>query len=458
MPGDDLKNISNILGEPKKALISMSIPIIIGMMVQSLNNFIDAIWVSGIGTGALAATGVVFPFFFILVGIGNGLGIGASQSISKHIAIEDKNGANKAAAHILVIGAIVGIFLAIIFALFARPIFSMAGANEYINETLDYGLVTMIASPVYLLSFIFSALMRSEGSARMSMNLQIISVTVHMMLDPILIYGMNMRIEGAAIASVISIATSVVIAILCYYRNNMYIKPTFHPFKFELELDKDILRVGIPASLETIFISISTLIMNMIIVLVDPINGIAVYTIGWRILDLLMLPAMSFGSALVPIAAAGYGCKTYERIRDAYKYAIIYGEAIIILLILIVLVAAPYIVHLFTYNESTFDLAGPMTEFIRIGCIFLPFTLLGVVTSSLFQSVGRGITSMIATVFRNTIHLPICFVLSGYMSLTMLWWGITLSEIIGGIVVALGSTVTLKIIYESFNKKNKEDY
>lgn len=99
-----ISNTGNILGDPKRSLIVMVVPIAIGMLVQALNNLVDAIWVSSLGTGALAATGVVFPFFFILVGIGNGLGVGASQAIARRIGVGDRAGASSVAAQVMVIG------------------------------------------------------------------------------------------------------------------------------------------------------------------------------------------------------------------------------------------------------------------------------------------------------------------------------------------------------------------
>ena len=167
------KRTGNILGDPRKSLIAMVVPIAIGMIVQSLNNFVDAIWVSGLGTAALAATGVVFPFFFILIGIGNGLGVGASQAIARRIGVGDKEGASRVAAQVLVMGVIVGFVITAVFALFPEQIFSAAGAGDYVDETLAYGIPIMVCSPIYMLSFIFSALLRSEGDARKSMTIQI---------------------------------------------------------------------------------------------------------------------------------------------------------------------------------------------------------------------------------------------------------------------------------------------
>ena len=99
-----ISNTGNILGDPKRSLIVMVVPIAIGMLVQALNNLVDAIWVSSLGTGALAATGVVFPFFFILVGIGNGLGVGASQAIARRIGVGDRAGASRVAAQVVLAG------------------------------------------------------------------------------------------------------------------------------------------------------------------------------------------------------------------------------------------------------------------------------------------------------------------------------------------------------------------
>ena len=410
------KRTGNILGDPRKSLIAMVVPIAIGMIVQSLNNFVDAIWVSGLGTAALAATGVVFPFFFILIGIGNGLGVGASQAIARRIGVGDKEGASRVAAQVLVMGVIVGFVITAVFALFSEQIFSAAGAGDYIDETLAYGIPIMVCSPIYMLSFIFSALLRSEGDARKSMTIQIAGVVVHLVMDPVLIFGLSLGLEGAAIASALSALMAAGIAVRYYRRGDMYVTLSFRGFRFDRELDRDIMRVGLPASLEMILISISTLFMNLIIESVDPVNGVAIYTTGWRILDLLMVFAVSFGSALVPISAAAYGQRSYERIKAVYVYALKYGIALMVTIAIVAIVAAPVLVHMFTYTGSAEALAEEMTRFVRIGCLFLPFCMVGILTSSLFQSVGKGLWSMGATMLRNFLRIPLCYAMVPMMS------------------------------------------
>ena len=450
------KRTGNILGDPRKSLIAMVVPIAIGMIVQSLNNFVDAIWVSGLGTAALAATGVVFPFFFILIGIGNGLGVGASQAIARRIGVGDKEGASRVAAQVLVMGVIVGFVITAVFALFPEQIFSAAGAGDYIDETMAYGVPIMVCSPIYMLSFIFSALLRSEGDARKSMTIQIAGVVVHLVMDPVLIFGLGLGLEGAAIASALSALMAAGIAVRYYMRGDMYVTLSFRGFRFDRELDRDIMRVGLPASLEMILISISTLFMNLIIESVDPVNGVAIYTTGWRILDLLMVFAVSFGSALVPISAAAYGQRSYERIKAVYVYALKYGIALMVTIAVVAIIAAPVLVHMFTYTGSAEALAEEMTRFVRIGCLFLPFCMVGILTSSLFQSVGKGLWSMGATMLRNFLRIPLCYAMVPMMSLTMIWWGVTAGEIIGTTVVAASGVFALRYIRRNLERMGRD--
>lgn len=435
------RDTENILGEPRRALVAMFVPIAIGMLVQSLNNLVDAIWVAGVGTAALTATGVVFPFFFILIGIGNGLGVGASQAIARRIGSGDREGACRVASQTLVIGALVGIAIAVMFALFPEPIFRAAGAGMYIDEVLAYGVPIMVCSPIYLVSFIFSALLRSEGAAKMSMAIQVAGVAVHLVLDPVLIYGLGLGVEGAAVASALSMVMASLMAVWIYTHRDTYVRISFKGFRFDRALDWDILRVGIPASVEMILVSASSLLMNIMIEGVDPVNGVAIYTTGWRILDLVMIVAVSFGSALVPISAAAYGQGSYRRIRETYRYALMYGVAAMMVVTVIAEAAAPGLVYLFTYTGDATALSEEMTRFVRIGLLMMPFCTVGILTSSLFQSIGRGLWSLMASALRNFIRVPLCMLIGS--TLTMIWWSVTAGEMFGTCIVAIAGAYIL---------------
>ena len=263
----------------------------------------------------------------------------------------------------MVIGVIVGVVMTAVFALLAEPIFTVAGAGPYLEETLAYGIPIMLCSPIYMVSFIFSALLRSEGAAKKSMYIQVAGVAAHMVLDPILIFGLDMGIAGAAVASALAMVIASLMAVRYYLSGDMYVRFSFRGFRFDRDLDRDILRVGIPASLEMVLLSLSSMLMNLILESVDPVSGIAIYSSGWRILNILTMIAVSFGSALVPISAAAYGQRSYGRIREVYLFALKRGMIVMIAVAILTEVAAPALVMLFTYSDSSAALAAAAAGF-----------------------------------------------------------------------------------------------
>jgi len=127
---EETKGIKTLLGDPKKAIIKLSVPMIFAMTIQTLYNLIDALWVSGLGPDALASVGFVFPFFFMALAISTGLGIGGGSAISRRIGAKDKDGADSVAAHSILISLIIAIVFTIIFLVFAYDIFVLLGAGK----------------------------------------------------------------------------------------------------------------------------------------------------------------------------------------------------------------------------------------------------------------------------------------------------------------------------------------
>lgn len=439
---DDVKTM---LGDPRKALIAMAIPMIVATVVQSANNIVDAIWVSGLGTAALAATGVAFPFFFIVMGIGNGIGVGASQALARRLGAGDYDGTNRVASQTIMMALLAGLILAVIFTMFAEPAMVISGAGDYLAECLEYSLPLFVCIPLIMVSAMFSALLRAEGASKRSMVLQLFAAVLNIILDPIFIYVLGWGLAGAAWATCIAMSSSMVFGIYWYYiRKDTFVRIPLRGFRFNRSLDADILRVGIPASMEMIVMSITALIMNQIILTVDPVDGIAIYSTGWRALDMLMIPAMAFGFSIVPICAAAYGAGRMDKFRETFTYSLRIGTVFMLALTVFTLVAAPAIVLLFTYSEATSSLAPEMVDFLRIGAVFLPFITVSFASSGMFQSLGMGVRSLISTLIMNLLRVPICGILAGFGIFSYLWWGMTVSEIIGAAIIGGWAVITLR--------------
>lgn len=447
MGEERIDDVSVMLGNPKKAILAMAVPIMIAMVIQSLNSVIDAVWVSGLGTGALAAVGVAFPFFFILIGIGNGFGTGSAQALARRIGAGDRAGANNVAAQAVMMTLVTGLAAAVIFLFLTEPAMVISGAGDYLEECVDYAFPLLVCSPFILMSALFSGLLRSEGAAKRSMMVQVVASVINIVLDPIFIYVFGWGVAGAAWATVLATAVSLVLALYWYYvRRDTYIRIDLRGFRFDRALDRDILRVGIPASMEMVVMAVTSLVMNLIILGVDPANGIAVYSTGWRLIDILMIPVMAVGFVLVPISASAYGAGRHDKIDEAYRYSLKLGTLVMLGISLLTFALADHMVILFTYDGATSALAPEMAYFVRVCCLFMPFLGLGFVSASFFQSLGKGLRSLMATMLMNLLRIPVCVGLASFGVLSYIWFGVAASEIIGSVLIGAWGMLTLRAL------------
>lgn len=442
--------VETLLGNPKKAVLAMSIPLIIAMIAQSANNLIDAVWVAGLGTDALAAVGFVFPLFFIVIGVGNGIGIGTSSAIARHIGREDKKSADATAVQGILLVLIGGIIVTILMLAIERPLLLLLGAGDTIDMCVSYATPIFIATLLFLANGMFSNLLRAEGDAKRAMITQIMAAVINIILDPIFIYdyGLGMGMAGAAWATVIAVAIPFTIMLYWYFvQKKTYITLKKEYIRIDKECDKDILRVGIPSSMEMIMMSIFSMVMNVIIVMAGGTDSVAIYSSTWRLVQILMIPLMAIGGAIVPVCAAAYGARRPDKIKVAYNYSIKVCFIIMIVLVAVTELLADYFVMIFTYSDSTQSLTGDMVQCLRIISLFLPFAAWGFAASGLFQAMGMGMKSLICTVFRNGLQIPVCYVLAITVgSFISLMWGIVAMEIIGSLLAGVWSLLLLRAL------------
>ncbi len=458
------KGTEILLGDPKKAMISMMIPVIVALTFQSLNSVINSVWVTGLGPSALAAVGIVFPLLIIIMSIGNGIGVGASQTVAMHIGMNDKKGADKAAAQAIVLTLIAGVVLAVVLGIFLRPVLTVMGGGNIIDDCYNYALPLVLFAPIMMLSGLFSNLLRAEGAAKKSMAIQILTACINLVIDPFFIYkpfgfGLDMGIAGASTGMIVAMAIGLILAIFWFRsKDATYLTLSFKKFRFDPVIDKQIFTVGIPASLEMMTISIIAIVMNNVLLWAGGDLGgddaVAVYSSSWRIITILMIPLMATGSAMVPVCAAAYGAKRFDRVEEAYRFTM--KLVIVIMLILSVFTAltAEYMVTIFTYTPETAHLRTPMTHVLFAACVFLPFASWGATASALFQSLTMGTKSLVCTLIRNIMQVPVCvilFTMTG--SLDSIWIGVAIGQIVGSVVAGVWGESVLRYFV-----KNSDHY
>lgn len=448
------EGVKALLGDPKKAIIRLSWPMIIAMTVQTLYNLVDAIWVSGLGPDALAAVGFVFPLLFMGTALATGLGIGGGSAISRKIGAKDKKGADNAAVHTMIIMFILAILYTIPLFVYADDIFRAIGAGRTTATAAVYARIMYSASIIGFFSFIANAILRSEGDAKRAMLAMILGGILNVILDPIFIYFLNLGVPGAAWASVISMSVS---ALLLFYwlflKRDTYVTFGFHGFHFQRAIIKDILLVGLPASVMQLSMSIMMFMMNIIIERVGGIDGIAVFSAGWRVATMASMPLLGMATAVVSVTGAAYGARAYKKIDIAFSYSLKIGIVIETSIAILTFVFAPAITAAFTQAEDTARLKESIITFLRIICLYYPITAFGMLSSSTFQGVGKGIYSLFATVLRTIVLIvPLAWLFAVTLNwgLVGAWWGLVLANIIGGLV----SFVWMKIYVHELIKKH----
>lgn len=443
--GGDLRKktegVTIITGDPKKAIIKLSGPLIVAMILTSAYNLVDAIWVSGLGGNALAAVGFVTPLYMILVGLSNGLGAGATSVISRCIGARNPDGVNNTAIHTLIITIIISIFLTAVLEIFLNPALSSLGAGKTMGLAVSYGRVTFAGTILMLFTGAAYGILRSEGDTKRAMHAMIISSLVNIVLDPILIYLAGWGIAGAAWATVISQAlVSLVIIYWFFKKKDTYVDLSWKYFKPDFKVTRSILGIGLPATAEFLVMSTVTAILNMILVQVSGTDAVAVYSAGWRVVIMAIIPLVAMGTAVITVSGVSYGSRKYKNLLIAHTYSIKLGLVVASITSVLTFIFAPYISQIFAYSPETAYLAPTIAAFLQVMCVFYIFVPPGIMSSSVFQGVGKGLTSLIFTVLRQLLFVAIfAYILAINFDLGQqgVWWGIVAGNIAGGIIAYL---------------------
>jgi len=437
------KGVKDLLGEPKKAILKLSTPMMIAMLVHAFYNIADGFWVAGLGADALASVGLFFPFFFIIIALGMGIGVGGSSAISRRIGAGKKKDADNTAEHTLILGFTVSIIISICGFPFLDEIMrAFSGGNEKVAEmAINYSKIFFLGTPILVFSNIAGSILRGEGDSKRAMYGILMGSVLNIILDPIFIYYFGLGVSGAAIASVFSMAVSSLFYIYWIFsKKDTYLDISIKNFKYNRRILNEILSVGIPSTLAQLSMSISMIILNKIVVLVGTTDGIAVFTSGWRIIMVATTPIMGLATGVTAVTGAAFGASNKEKLKIAYLYAIKWGIFVELLIAFIVFFFTKEISYIFTYSKEAARISDELVRFLKISTLFYLAVPPGILTSAMFRGVGKGLNSLIVTIIRTFVfQLPLAYILAAYLDwgLTGVWWGI-----VGGNVIATIFTFT----------------
>jgi len=443
-----ITNKSERMGEEKIAplLIKMSIPAIIGMVIQSLYNIIDSIYIGKVSTEALSALSLAFPIQIFLISIAVGTGVGTSSVISRFLGAGKKDRAENVAEHVFFISIIYGILVFFIGMFFSDQIVHLFTSDpQLIALAGRYIKIILVGSLAIFIPAIFNYILRGEGNTVAPMITMLIGAILNIILDPFFIFGIGffpeLGIEGAAYATVIARAIGGVFitSVLLSEKNELQL--TLKKFKFSWQIIKEIYSVGIPAMLNRFLFSVSLVIINRILGSFNT-TAIAVMGVVFRLQSFFLMSVFGLNQGYLPIVGYNYGHKNPRRMQKTIllggSFALGFGT---LAFVLFQLLPGPL---LKLFNQDP--------EFLKIGIGALGkvsfaylFMVLNIVGTATFQAMGKGGASFIVTFSRQAVLLlPGMYILGQLFGLDYTWLAFPLAEFIAFIFVASWLFLTVK--------------
>ena len=441
-----------------KLIAGMSLPLMISLLVQSLYNIVDSIFVARLSEDGLTATTLAFPVHILMIAVGVGTGVGVNALLSRSIGAKDTDMTEKAAST----GAILALLSSVIFILFGL-LFTNLFVRAFTQEeqialySRQYVFVCTVFSTGSFVATMYQRFLQATGDTVDSMLSLIVGAVTNIILDPILIFGCfgfpRMEVLGAAIATVIGQWVSAAMAIFLNAKKNPAVKVNFKGFRFDKKVVGQTYRVGLPTIVTQAVGSVMVSAINKILM---PFSTSAVAFFGayYRLQSFLFMPMNGLGQALIPIVGYSYGAKKYDRIREAIRTAIPIAVIIALVATVVFIILPSQLLGLFSPTEEMLAIGVPALRIISVTFAFTAVTMtLGYAMSGL----GNGVVNMIGTVIRQlAVFVPLAYLFARIWGIGPVWYAMWIAEAAAFLYSILASRRALKKVLSCKSEQLKK--
>ena len=432
-------------------LYTMAVPLMLSLLVQSLYNIVDSIFVARLSETALTAASLVYSIQFLMIAVGVGTAVGLNALLSRKIGEHKTEEACQAATTGLflmiltsLIFSMVGIFLSDAIA------DKMAADSELQTLCKQYLSINLVYCWGIFLQTYGQRLLQAVGDTILSMISLIIGAVLNIILDPIMIFGLlgcpAMGIRGAAIATVIGQMVGAIAALLFNRFRNPIIHVHLKNYHFRWQDISDIYRVGLPTIIMQAIGSIMTFAVNSILLPVSA-TAVAFFGVYYKLQNFLMMPINGLGQAAIPIVGYNYGDKKYLRVQETWNILLPTGAIIALCGTVIFWCFPGQLLQLFSASQEMLTLGIPALRIISVSFVMAAITILcGYFASGL----GNGIINMISAAIRQLILLVPCLLIFIRISgISHGWYAFWIAEIVACIYSYCTSHKLLKTISQS---------
>jgi putative MATE family efflux protein len=431
LPQNKTSRLDGFIDNPSKALWTLAFPIMAGMGIHTLYTIVDMIFIGRLGGDAIAAVAFNMPLFFLVLGLSFGVGSGVTASIARFIGAKDKVNADNTAEHAVALGLIISTILTTLGLIYGEDLLQRLGATESVLPlSWDYLKVSLIGLPFMVFSTFFRSILSGEGDMKLPMAVAGLGTILNIILDPIFIFTLGYGVGGAAMASVISqLIVFLIFVYMLFVKEHAYIRFRMQDFSPSIFIIKDIIRVGLPASMSMIIMAFGQLVFNLILVRFST-DAVAAYQVGGRMEMVIFLPIMAIASALTTLVGMFFGAKEIEKIKFIAKYGIIRSMMVTGVLSIILYIFAPFVVKIFTLDV---DIQSIAVTYLRFICLIYPLIAIGMTVGRILQGLGKGLPMLVITSIRIlalSAPLALYFIIVLNKPIEWVWYAMIISTIV----------------------------
>lgn len=445
-----MENVKEVQKENKmgtmpmtKLIFSMSLPAIFSMTIQAMYNIVDSIYIGQYSLNGLTAMSLAYPLHLLLVAVTVGTAVGVNSLVSRKLGEHNFEEANSAATHGL-LTCVVSYAIFLILGLFAVEPFMRAYSDneEIVSFGIQYLTVVLCFSIFSIIQVMIEKTLQATGNMIFPMLFQLTGAVVNIVCDPILIFGWGfipeMGVLGAAIATVFGQFCGMLFAVIVLFCQKHEIKISFKNFKLNWNSIKNIYAVGFPSIIMQSIGSVMIIGLNAILAASEA--SVTVLGIYYKLQSFVFMPCFGLNQGVMPIIGYNYGARNRKRMYSALKRGVLIAVVIMTIGVVLMWTIPDALISMFGGTKEIMNIGVPALKIISL--CFIPAAV-GILFTTLFQAVGKGIKSLLMSFCRQlVILLPVAYVLSILFDLSAVWFAFPIAEFFS-LLLAIGFFINL---------------
>ncbi len=430
-----------------KLVFNMSLPLMISLLVQSLYNIVDSIFVAKVGENALTAVSLAFPIQILMIAVAVGTSVGINALLSQSIGAKKYDETTNIATTGLFL-ALIGAVVFMLLGLFCTGWFVSLFTDETMiaGYTKEYLFICMVLCLGTFVGTMYQRFLQAVGNTFDSMLTLVAGAVTNLILDPILIFGLGpapeLGVRGAAIATVTGQWITAVLAVWLNKIHNSQVQVQIKGFTLQKEVLGKIYKVGLPTIITQALGSVMVSAANAILISFSP-AAVAFFGVYYKLQSFLFMPMNGLGQAAIPIVGFSYGAKKYPRITEMLRVMLPAACILSIIMSIVFALIPGQLLSLFNPSEEMLALGEPA---LRIICVTFVLAAITTILGYSMSGLGNGMVNMIGTALRQVVLLiPFIWLFSKNFGVEYAWYAFWISEAAAAIYAIIHSIRILKV-------------